>query len=304
MDTQLYQHPPKPDRSRTKWTPTLDNLFVDLVLEQVQQGNRSDNVFNKIAWKHIRDVFNKQTGLDFNRKQLKKHLDVLRNRFYSTKSQFDQSGLVGDVPKSMLITGADVWDDYIEPYPIGEPTRIKDCPYYEQLCKIFSESGGIGRYAQSSHYIGLDKELGPSQLSAPTVPGLLVDTAMPSPFVQDDSSPRSGIDGNLEAENNHNKATAPSSCNKRKRKRYEFDDNIPEAILEMAAASKMRTNAIIHRADQFSITKCVKLLDELPELEESLYFKAVDLFDSPNLREIFVSLKSHIRLKWLQHKCN
>ncbi|KAF9620804.1 hypothetical protein IFM89_014741 [Coptis chinensis] len=290
MDTHPQDQQSKHDRSRTKWTASLDKLFVDLVLEQVLLGNRSNNVFNKNAWKHIRDEFNKQTGLDFNRKQLKKHLDVLRNRYDNVKSQLLQGSFGGDESRHIFVTGAEVWDNFIEDYPMGEPTRSKDSPIYDQLCKIFSESGGIGRYAQSSHYIEVDKEtIGmETPRSAPTI-------------VQDDSSSRSGVDVNLDS--NKRKPVTQTNPRTRRKSNNEFDDAMAEAMIEMATASKLRANASIQCLDQFSITKCVQVLDEISNVDESLYYAALDLFDNPNLREMFLSLKDEKRLLWLQHKC-
>ncbi|KAF5192669.1 Superoxide dismutase [Cu-Zn] [Thalictrum thalictroides] len=302
MDSQPHHQQSKHDRSRTKWTAALDKLFVDLVLEQVLLGNRSNNVFNKMAWKNIRDGFNKETGLDFNRKQLKKHLDVLRNRYDNVKSQFAQSGFGGDGSRNIFVTGGDVWDDYIEDYSIGETTKIKDYPIYDQLCKIFLESGGIGKYAQSSHYIEMDKETvhmeTPRSLPKATTPCA---DPLTSTSVHDDSSSRSEMDVKLDAQNQC-KPVTNSSSRKRSRNSSGLDDPIAEAMLEMATASKLRANALIQSGDQFSITKCVKLLDEISDVDESLYYAALDLFDNPNLREIFLTLNRDKRLIWLKGK--
>lgn len=60
METEATQ-PTKQERSRTRWTASLDTIFADLVVKQIQLGNRPNNVFDKKTWNHIRDEFNKQT---------------------------------------------------------------------------------------------------------------------------------------------------------------------------------------------------------------------------------------------------
>ncbi|GMJ02714.1 hypothetical protein HRI_003940600 [Hibiscus trionum] len=80
MDTEAGQA--KQERSRTRWTASLDRMFADLVVKQIQLGNRPNNVFDKKTWNNICDEFNKQTDLSFNNNQLRKHLDVLWARFY------------------------------------------------------------------------------------------------------------------------------------------------------------------------------------------------------------------------------
>ncbi|KAL5701421.1 hypothetical protein ACHQM5_026759 [Ranunculus cassubicifolius] len=291
MDNQQYHYQQQQfkqhDRSRTKWTSSLDKLFVDLVLQQVLLGNRSNNVFNKIAWKHIRDEFNRQTGLDFNRKQLKKHLDVLRNRYDNVKSQFvPTTGFTGD----MLLSGTDVWDDYIlEDYPMGETTKMKDFPIYDQLCKIFSEAGGIGRYAQSSHYIDIEKETETQIQPQPQHSSCPKTTINPLPM-QDDS-----LNGKMPVKRKRNNGSGLLD-----------QDAIAEAMMEMASASKLRANAALKQCsgDQFAITKCVEELDKISEnLDERLYYAALDLFDDASMREMFLSLRADRRLVWLHGKC-
>ena len=79
-------------------------------------------------------------------------------------------------------------------------------------------------------------------------------------------------------------------------------DAIVEAMLEIAAASKMRAAASMKNEDQYSISKCIKVLDEMQGVDQRIYFLALDLFENPNAREIFISLKSDKRFPWLQGK--
>ncbi|KAL2905626.1 Glutamine and serine-rich protein 1 [Bienertia sinuspersici] len=71
------------ERMRTRWTAPLDKVSKDLVVEQIQLRNRSNNIFDTKAWGYIRDEFNKLTALNFNNNQLIKNLDVLRARLTS-----------------------------------------------------------------------------------------------------------------------------------------------------------------------------------------------------------------------------
>jgi hypothetical protein len=98
----------KQERFRTRWTPSLDRIFADLVVQQIQLGNRPNNVFDKKTWNHIRDEFNKETGSKFNNNQLRKHLDVLRTRFNNVKSAFARNEFALVDPCGV---GFDLWED-------------------------------------------------------------------------------------------------------------------------------------------------------------------------------------------------
>lgn len=71
---------------------------------------------------------------------------------------------------------------------------------------------------------------------------------------------------------------------------------------KIAAASKMRAAAIMRNEERFAIGKCIRILDEMQVPDQTLYFYALDLFENPTAREIFVSLKGERRLAWLQGK--
>ncbi|MBA0560694.1 hypothetical protein Golob_017577 [Gossypium lobatum] len=97
--------------------------------------------------------------------------------------------------------------------------------------------------------------------------------------------------------------SASGLISSRKRGCRGIDEAIAAAILEMAAASKLRTAAVKQRNARYSIPSCIKELDEIEGLEERVYFAALELFNNPNAREIFLSLKGDKRLTWLHCKC-
>lgn len=98
-------------------------------------------------------------------------------------------------------------------------------------------------------------------------------------------------------------STPTSMASNRKRGRKGIDDAIAGAILEMAAASKMRAAAIEQYNARYSIADCIKELDVMQGVDQQLYFAALNLFNKPNAREIFLSLKSDKRITWLRGKC-
>ncbi|KAK4370949.1 hypothetical protein RND71_010424 [Anisodus tanguticus] len=114
-------------------------------------------------------------------------------------------------------------------------------------------------------------------------------------LVDEDASSGSGED------DGHSKhQTVTQNLGRRKRSRKATGDAIVDAMLEIAAASKMRAAAIMRNEERFAISKCIKVLDEMQVVDQSIYFFALDLFENPNARETFISLKTERRLTWLQ----
>lgn len=309
MDGESNQFERKQERLRTRWTASQDKIFADLVVEQIQLGNRSNNGFDQKAWKHIRDQFNAQTGLNFNKKQLRKHLDVLRTRYYNLKPAFEQSGFYLDQSNHMIMPEFELLEDLTEEHSKPEMLKIKDCHIYDQLCLIFNEPGLDGRYAQSSHYEGLEKNMEALQntglKSSPRSASMLVGTVAQTMPRQDNApSPAAGVNVNASA-NGRKKRPSETHLSPRHHAKDQERLNgiIAEAMLEMISASKLRVVARTQDNNQFSITNCIKALDEIRGIDQSLYFAALDLFDNSNQREIFLSLKCEKRLAWLQGKC-
>ncbi|XP_057424796.1 uncharacterized protein LOC130718279 [Lotus japonicus] len=123
-------------------------------------------------------------------------------------------------------------------------------------------------------------------------------------YVDVDGSSGSGEDLNMLDGHKLHPVLPSGSGGGRKRSRKANGDAIVDAMLEIAAASKMRASAILKSEDRFSISKCIKVLDELQGVDERAYFLALDLFEnSSSAREIFISLKGDKRLPWLLGKC-
>ncbi|CAH9110903.1 unnamed protein product [Cuscuta europaea] len=119
-------------------------------------------------------------------------------------------------------------------------------------------------------------------------------------YVDEDGSSGSADDMTvLDGQGKHR--SGASNSGRRKRSRKATGDAIVDAMLEIAAASKARAAATMRNEERFSISKCIKLLDEMQGVDQ-IYFYALDLFENPDAREIFVSLKNERRLMWLSGK--
>ncbi|KAK3231778.1 hypothetical protein Dsin_003659 [Dipteronia sinensis] len=302
MDSEASQQPKQERSSRTRWTASLDKVFADLVVKQIQLGNRRNNVFDKKTWNHIREEFNRQTDLNFNNNQLRKHLDVLRTRFFNVKSANNQNDFTID---DSCCIGFDLWEDIVA-QPRPDTTKIKDCPIYDQLCAIFTDTSPDGKYAQSSHFEGLDNSVSNNTTftSHPDGETPLPENPSSSKLVQGDTISSEKLMKNIAERKRKRPSEAQSSLGQSERDE-EILKTMAGALSEMIAASKVRSRTKTQIDNRFSISNCIEALDEIESINEWLYFAALDLFEDPNLRETFISLKGDkIRLTWLQGKCS
>ncbi|XP_073058101.1 L10-interacting MYB domain-containing protein-like isoform X2 [Primulina eburnea] len=260
---------------RAKWTPSLTKTLVDLMVDQIQKGNKSNKTFSKKGWKFICDDFRIQTGYWWDNEQLKSRYIALRKQYISVRSLLNHCDFQWDETSGKITATDDAWDQYIKEHPDAEAVRSTGCPMYNQLHIIFVEPEISGKHNKST------KE-------GEETPGSVLQQHLS--ISAEELSP-SGSDKYADSAN-------------RKRGRGGIEIGIAKGILEIASATKFRAEAIKKRNEEFSITDCIKALDELiGVISDQVYFGALDLFTNRNARETFLSLKVEKRSIWLQGKC-
>ncbi|XP_062102680.1 L10-interacting MYB domain-containing protein-like [Humulus lupulus] len=275
-------------QNRARWTSYLTKILADLMVEQVYKGNRQNNSFGKKSWKYMCDDFYRKTGLKWDKEQLKNRYAVLRRQYAAVKTLLDRGDFTWDESTGTIIASEKAWTEIIREHPDVEPLKASGCSIYKKLCTIFSESAtNNGKHDQSA-------ELGERTRSN-------IGQTTPLCLQQESSSESEETDDVVEIQDTGQPSTPRTGVRKRGRKG--IDDAIAEAIFEMAAASKMRTTAIQQcNATKYSVTKCIKLLDEMQGVDEKLYLAALDMFNKPSSRETFMSLTGDKRLTWLRCK--
>ena len=112
--TRSRREPPQQDdQARARWTTSLTKILADLMINQVQKGNRQKNSFSKKAWRYISDEFYKKTGLKWDKEQLKNRYAVLRRQYITVKSLLDQSDFSWDEFTGTIIAKDEAWTEYI-----------------------------------------------------------------------------------------------------------------------------------------------------------------------------------------------
>ncbi|CAA0836787.1 Unknown protein [Striga hermonthica] len=241
------------------------------MVDQIRKGNVSNKSFSRKGWKFICDNFRIQTGYWWDNEQLK-------SRYVTLKKLYSNVNLLLDHPDFKLdeITGSvtatdEAWDRYIKEHPDAETVRSTGCPIYNQLRTIFAEP----RAHEEINGSVKDNYVIPS----PSYPAVKLEELSPS------------------------ESEKCADVSSRKRGRKGIENAIARGILEMAAASKLRAEAINKFNGRFSITDCVGALDELEGIDDRVYFAALDLFVNRCARETFLTLGVEKRLTWLQRKC-
>lgn len=103
---------PEP-QSRAKWTASLTKVLADLMVDQVHKGNKHNNTFGKKAWEFICEEFHNNTGLNWDKEQLKNRFSVLRKQYVITKSLLDEPDFKWDEQTGAIMATNEAWNKYI-----------------------------------------------------------------------------------------------------------------------------------------------------------------------------------------------
>ncbi|KAH0969167.1 hypothetical protein GBA52_028979 [Prunus armeniaca] len=258
-------------QSRARWTTPLTEILVNLMVDQVHKGNRKNHNFGKKAWKYMCDEFHKRTGLKWDKEQLKNRGAVLRRIYVTVTSLLDQSDFSWDESTGAIVASDEVWAEYVREHPDAETLKVSGCPIYKELCTIFSEPPTNGKHDHpAEHGVGIQ---------------ILVHRSKKCPHQI------------------LRKQMMPSMIKKQfNLVHLALLASVKEGA-RMAAASKLRTAATQQHNARYTIANCIAELDKMQGVDEQVYFAALDLFNKPIAREVFLSLKGEKRLIWLLRKC-
>ncbi|XP_035538979.1 L10-interacting MYB domain-containing protein isoform X2 [Juglans regia] len=137
--------PSSNERTRTDWTPAMDQFFIELMLDQVGRGNKSDNTFNKQAWTDMLVSFNGKFGPQHGKRVLRHRYKKLWKYYSDITLLLKQNGFSWDETQQMIAADDDVWDAYIKAHPHARAYRTKTLPNYYDLLLLYGNEidGGI-----------------------------------------------------------------------------------------------------------------------------------------------------------------
>ncbi|KAI3891141.1 hypothetical protein MKW98_007446, partial [Papaver atlanticum] len=99
---------------RTTWTPPMDHLFIELMVEQVVNRQLLDGQFSKTAWANIVTKFKESFGPSFNKKVSRNCMKTLKKIFNGVSSLRGTSGFGWNDTKEIVTAPDDVWKKHIE----------------------------------------------------------------------------------------------------------------------------------------------------------------------------------------------
>lgn len=92
----------------------MDHYLIDLLVDQVNKGNRVGQTFITIAWNEMVTAFNAKFGSQHSKDVLKNRYKHLRRLYNGIKFLLEQTGFSWDTRRDMVVAEDDIWNTYIQ----------------------------------------------------------------------------------------------------------------------------------------------------------------------------------------------
>ncbi|XP_010271443.1 PREDICTED: uncharacterized protein At2g29880-like [Nelumbo nucifera] len=287
-------------RPKAEWTPSRDAYLVQLFVEQYNSGKTSLNGLKPEVFKDVARDFNEKFALNFEDRQIKNRYNVLKKDYGIVKTLLSTSGFSWDETRQVVVAQDDVWERYTVVHNEAKAFRRKGFPLYNQLSIIFGGARANGKCQISSGAQATPEEGNSNtetfQASEPTAQPAQEANAN----LEKSSSSFDSIFNVEETQPKKRGSDVPTSSHRSKRVRRKAEDKIADALHEIAMASKLRATRKAELNEKTLYQKCIEELQEILELDDSEFAKAVNVLKEDKNAIAFITIKGPRRLTWLR----
>uniref|UniRef100_A0A0A9FNF4 Myb/SANT-like domain-containing protein n=1 Tax=Arundo donax TaxID=35708 RepID=A0A0A9FNF4_ARUDO len=304
---------------------------------RTQSGWRSEG-WRKI----VKDFNERYPEAGFSKMQIQEHETQLKKDYKLIKLVLRRDGVSWDQSASMIKTTDEIWDDIIQDMPKARKYQRASFPLLDSLELLFDgpvPEGGHNLASSIPKHVFENFDEGGNNISAlPGMSGrpcgtvnasiddgwnnisLLQRTALGPQGIDDHDllqnhteeileRPRRGADPRPQRADEQVQSSScvePQKDRCKKRKVPDIQQTMESYLdfrMKQARLKEQRMKDQTTRDnEQFSISKCIKALHNMPNLSDEVKVFASDVFKDAENREIFLSYELRLRTLWLQRE--
>ncbi|XP_062079451.1 L10-interacting MYB domain-containing protein-like [Humulus lupulus] len=262
------------------WTQKHEEIFIELMEEEVLKGNKNTTTFTKQSWKYIKEELCGRAKRNYSDMQLRNKYNQLKQKHKDFKSLLKETGMGYNAVIGEVSATDEVWDKLIRVNKSAKRFRKKCCKFYEKLCTIFGDTTATGSIAH------------PSTRS----PSNDDDATSISPSTMNEES---GFD----EDGNKRRGKSTATSNSRSVKRAKFSSALADALATYNETAKRKTE-LIERSmttstSHYLLDESVEALNQIDGISGEVYAKAIEKFENEVSRALFLKMPEHRRIDWL-----
>ncbi|XP_077248827.1 L10-interacting MYB domain-containing protein-like [Tasmannia lanceolata] len=266
------------------WSLRDTGIFINLMVEEVEKGNRCARTFSKKAWKDIQTKFYQKTGCNYTLLQFRNKFRNLKKEYMEFKKLLEVTGFTWH-PMTKTVTAEDsVWEAYIQANPYATKFRTTGCSHWVELQLIYGDTTGTGEIALGDAKDQLEFEEEDQIVDL----GAHIDD-MNVLATQSDDGEDPGI---------YRRDRTPTTlCMGNRSSAF---NEAYKVLMEAPRASSSTSPSSIVETDPNSISKCMEILNAMEVVGPDEYVKGVRMFQDSGWREAFMMTPPDKRIWLLQ----
>ncbi|XP_025883702.1 uncharacterized protein [Solanum lycopersicum] len=146
----------KKGEKQFRWSKPMKYLMLEILADEVKQGNKSTNQFKVISFNRVSNAINEQLGMDCSPKHVENHLKTLRSTWNIVQTLLNKSGLGRDDNLKMITASPRVYAMHIQAHPSHDKFINKKIDMFEEMSLVCGNDPARGDCAKSFEDIGLD----------------------------------------------------------------------------------------------------------------------------------------------------
>ncbi|XVF55898.1 hypothetical protein PTKIN_Ptkin06aG0073300 [Pterospermum kingtungense] len=285
--------PSSGNRSKIEWTLTMDQYFLELMIDQVHKGNKVGCTFKKEAWVRMIILFNAKFGFQHSRAVLKNRYKILRSQYASIRTLLTQKGFHWDETQKMVIADDCIWSKCIKEHPDFRRYKNKTMPCYDDMCIIFRDESASKKKRTVQCNVSENGTPGKdiSGRSTPTI-----NNKVAKKVHNEVAAP--GLSSKSQEQQNKQQSQRPSTSNQPKRGRSEYgmSSALQKLAFMITSIKKKKENADV------STERVIEELQAIPGVDDDLLLDACDFLEDDRRARMFLALDVSLRKKWLMRK--
>ncbi|GAU46935.1 hypothetical protein TSUD_85350 [Trifolium subterraneum] len=263
----------------TLWPDLVTKAFIDIMVDEVTKGNMPNGVFYTGTWTSMTTRLNSITNRSYEKEQLKAKFHRLRAMFVEFYSLLQNTGFRWNAETNTVTASEEVWQNYLKAHGKASQFQKKGCDHYKLLEIIFNRKNETEVLHHSSIQdqpnTNIENELNNQYLNTESTNNACVDNDSSDNDIQVECIIRSG---KQEIQVKYHTSRTESTSH------------------QMGDAARGSSS---HVTEDCSLTRCVVALEEIRDISDDIFGKALEKFKDPDWREMFIAMSNDRRRGWL-----
>ncbi|KAH1106589.1 hypothetical protein J1N35_010357 [Gossypium stocksii] len=139
-----------------RWTKPMEHLFLEILAEEVQKGNKPSNTFKAVSINRVAVGISERFQVQRDVKHVVNHLRIVKNQWQTICTIRAESGFGWDDNMKMITCDAAAYDTTMMAHKKYEPFLNQTIDHYDEMALVVNKDMTIKSFARTFVDIDLD----------------------------------------------------------------------------------------------------------------------------------------------------